>query len=373
MIAADPGQGGAAWAVLQYVLGLQSLGHEVFLLEPLSPQAVRPQGSRFQESDNARYFRQIVATFGLEQHAALLLSGTRETCGLGFSDVIRASRRADLHLNIAGMLTDERLTAAVPIRVYLDLDPAFTQLWQAAEGIDMRLADHTHHVTIGLNIGSPDCPVPTCDRQWITTLQPIVLTHWPVAPAIERHALTTVGNWRGYGSIHYQGVVYGQKAHSLRAFYPLPRQTPETFCLAMAIHPNEKQDLSELTKNRWRLLDPQTVAKTPRDYQNFIRGSKAEFGISKSGYVVSRCGWFSDRSIAYLASGKPVLAQDTGFGKHLPVGAGLFSFSTIPEVLTAIDRLKEDYPRHTKIARELAEEFFRSEKILPRLLSAVGC
>jgi len=373
MIAADPGQGGAAWAVLQYVLGLQLLGHEVYLVEPLPSRALRPKQASLQDSENARYFMEVVEAFGLRHHAALLLSGTRDTCGLTFSEILNATRRADVHLNIAGMLTDERLTVSVPIRIYLDLDPAFTQLWHAVQGIDMRLANHTHHVTVGLNIGRPSCPVPTCDREWISTVQPIVLPRWPVSPAITRNALTTVGNWRGYGSIEYHGVLYGQKVHSMREFYPLPKKTDETFCLAMAIDPAEEKDLAELAHYGWQLLDPRTVAATPEDYQRFIQTSKAELGIAKSGYVKSRCGWFSDRSLAYLASGKPVIAQDTGFRDHLAAGVGLFSFNTISDVLVAVDCLRSDYVRHTKGARKIAEESFDSQRVLPKLLEAVGC
>lgn len=373
MIAGDPGQGGAAWAVLQYVLGLQSLGHDVFLFEPISPKALQPPGATLAASHNARYFNEVTAAFGLQNRAALVLSETNDTWGLSRLEVTKVSHRADALFNIAGMLTDQRLTAAVPIRVYLDLDPAFTQLWQAVEGIDMRLGDHTHHVTIGLNIGRPDCVVPVCDRPWITTPQPVVLEHWPVTTSIQRSALTTVGNWRGYGSILHQGIHYGQKVHSLRAFYPLPTLTDEPFCLAMAIHPGETNDLAELARHGWRLLDPRRVAFTPRDYQRFIQGSKAEFGIAKSGYVQSRCGWFSDRSIAYLASGKPVIAQDTGFQQHVPTGAGLFCFNTIPEILGAIDALRTDYARQAGAARQVAEEIFDARKVLPKLLAAVGC
>jgi hypothetical protein len=373
MIAADPGQGGASWAVLQYVLGLQLLGHEVYLVEPISPNSLRPKGASLQDSENARYFIEVAEAFGLQHHAALLLSETRDTCGLAYSEIVKATHRADVHLNIAGMLTDERLIAAVPIRIYLDLDPAFTQLWHAVQGIDMRFSDHTHHVTIGLNIGSPGCPVPTCDREWLPTVQPIALSHWPVSTTITCNALTTVGNWRGYGSVEHQGVFYGQKVHSLREFYPLPTKTNETFCLAMAIHPAEEKDLAELAHYGWHLLDPRSVAATPQDYQRFIQTSKGELGVAKSGYVNSRCGWFSDRSLAYLASGKPVIAQETGFRDHLPTGAGLLSFSTIPDALEAIECLREDYNRHTIKARELAEELFDSQKVLPRLLEAVGC
>src|SRR5207302_10862975 len=181
---------------------------------------------------------------------------------------------------------------------------------------------------------------------------------WPAADRITYDALTTVGNWRAYGSIEHQGTFYGQKAHALRPLVMLPTQTQEKFVLALAIHGDEKKDLAALADNGWRLLDPARVTPTPDSYQRFIQESKAEFGIAKSGYVASRCGWFSDRSICYLASGRPVLAQETGFSRFLPAGAGLFAFQAMDDVLAAIEELNADYPRHARAARIFAEECF---------------
>ena len=372
MIAADPAQGGATWAVLQYVLGLERLGHEVFFIEPILAGSIRPAGSTLAASENARYFRKVMAEFGLERRSALLLTGTRESVGLSHGQLRDASRLAALLLNISGLLTDEALVAEVPIRVYLDLDPAFNQLWSAVQGIDMRFDGHTHFVTIGLAIGDAECPVPDCGRTWIRTLQPIVLEHWPVARVLRHDALTTIANWRGYGSIEHGGVTYGQKAHSLRQFIGLPRRTTEKFRLALSIHHNETRDLAALAENGWELVDPAQVAGTPADYRDFVAGSRAEFGIAKSGYVASRCGWFSDRSVCYLASGRPVIAQETGFGRHLPTGRGLFSFADADGVLAAIESLRGDYAGQARAARAMAEEFFDSDKVLGRLLDEVG-
>ena len=371
MIAADL-QGGATWAVLQYLLGLKRLGHDVCFVEPLPEAKLRPDGIPMPHSANAAYFRQVMADFELERSSALLLTGTQETVGLPYAQIREAARRADLLINISGMLTDEELTGRIPVRVYLDLDPAFNQLWHAMQGIDMRFAGHTHWVTVGLAIGQPECSVPTCGLPWITTLQPVVLAHWPVAERISYNALTTVANWRGYGSIDYGGVFYGQKAHSLRQFIALPTLADEQFVLALAIHPDETRDLEALERNGWRLLDPAEVAHTPRSYREFIQGSKAEFGIAKSGYVAARCGWFSDRSVCYLASGRPVIAQETGFSRFLPTGAGLFAFETIDEVLAAIEALRCDYARPARSARAIAEEYFDSDNVLARLLRHIG-
>jgi len=372
MVAGHPHQGGATWAVLQYVLGLERLGHEVVLVEPVAREAWQPAGAPLADTANARYFEHTVARFGLEGRSALLAAGSRETVGLPYRSLHEAAAQADCLINVSGMLADEALLSPIATRVYLDLDPAFIQLWHAVSGVDMRFDAHTHFVTIGQSIGLPECPVPTCGRRWIPTLQPIVLAHWPEVTSTPRYPLTTVGNWRGYGSIEHEGVHYGQKAHSLRTFFDLPSQTEEPFALAVSIHPDETTDLQALNANGWQLLDPAALAGSPDAYQTFVQSSKAEFGIAKSGYVNSRCGWFSDRSLCYLASGRPVIAQDTGFDAFVPTGEGLFAFATHDDVLLAIDAVNGDYSRHASAARSLAVEHFDSDRVLARLLDCVG-
>ena len=372
MMAAVPHQGGATWSVLQYLLGFRRLGHDVYFVEPVQEAALRPTGAPLDRTVNAAYFRRVTADFGLEDSSSLLVAGTRQTVGLPYDRLRRVARRADVLVNISGLLADEELTAHIPLRAYLDLDPAFTQLWHAAQGIDMRFAGHSHFVTIGQAIGRGGCAVPTCGLSWITTPQPVVLEHWSVAERIAHDAFTTVGNWRGYGSIEHEGVFYGQKAHSLRRFIALPTLTGERFALALAIHPDETNDLRALSDNGWRLLDPARVARTPASYRRFVRGSKAEFGVAKSGYVAAGCGWFSDRSVCYLASGRPVIAQETGFGRFLPTGEGLFAFDTNDEVLASIEALDSDYASHARAARTIAEDHFDSDKVLSHLLEKLG-
>jgi hypothetical protein len=366
MIAADPDQGGAAWAVLQYVLGLERLGHDVLLVEPWKSTA---QGA--EESESAAYFRAVAQAFDIEDRAALLVAGTDRTVGLPYDELVARAQEADVLLNISGMLTDERLTRSIPVRAYLDLDPAFNQLWQM-QGIDMRFDGNTHFVTVGQAIGTADSPIPTCGREWIPTLPPVVLERWARGGEVTRKAFTTVGNFRGYGSVEHQGVHYGQKVHSLRDFISLPTLTDARFELAFAIHPDETRDLEALEENGWKLVDPVAVAGTPDQYREFIRGSLAELGIAKSGYVLSRSGWFSDRSACYLACGRPVVAQETGFSRFLPAGEGLFGFATVGEAVAAIDEVRRDYPRHAEAARALAEERLDSDKVLTRLLERLG-
>ena len=372
MIAGDPYQGGAAWAVLQYVLGLRRLGYDVCLIEPIAAKALRPVGTSLDSSENAEYFHAVSAAYGLEGCSSLILEGSNETAGVPYPELRKICKSAAALLNISGMLQREDLIAGIPLRIYLDLDPGFNQLWHSTQGIDMRFAAHNRFVTVGNALGKTDCPVPDCGVRWITTFQPAVLEYCTANAPVMYDGLTTVANWRGYGSIQHDGVFYGQKAHSLRELVDLPTRTTEKFLMALSIHPDEYQDLASLSLNGWRLLDPARVAGTPWQYLSFIGGSKAEFGVAKSGYVHARCGWFSDRSACYLASGRPVIAQDTGFGNYLPCGEGLFRFRTADDALAAIEQINNDYPRQSKAARSIANEYFESAKVLSKLLSTVG-
>jgi hypothetical protein len=372
MMARVPFQGGATWAVLQYVLGFKNLGHEVYFVEPLNQQTPPPPGTVAEKSDSVSYFNGVMETFGLLSTSALLLPDSGDTVGLSYAELRDIMRRADILINISGSLQDKTLSDNIPVRVYLDLDPAFTQLWYTTQHIDMHLNGHTHFATIGKALGSADCPIPTCGVDWITTLQPIALPYWPMVDGDTPHGITTVANWRAYGSIEHEGVFYGQKVHAMRPLMSLPAMTRDRFTLALSIHPDEKKDLSALRAHGWQLLDPRTHVNTPRAYQLFIQSSKAEFGVAKKGYVLSRCGWFSDRSVCYLASGRPVIAQDTGFSSFLPVGEGLFAFNRPDDVCAALETLQSDYSRHARTARDLAVEYFDSGKVLTSLLQRLG-
>ena len=344
-VAGNAMQGGAAWAVLQYVLGLQRLGHRVHLVEPTPASP----------SDADAYFTAVMRRYDVD--------GERLAERRAFTDY-------DMVMNISGVLDGDAI-AAIPIRVYLDLDPVFNQLWNEA-GIERNFAAHNHFVTVGQAIGQPGCDVPTQGRAWIPTLPPVVLQHWPSVDGVETDAFTTVGNFRSYGSIEHNGMHYGQKAHSLRNFVELPRRSGDRFLLAMEVAAKESRDLAALIAQGWQLVDPRPAAGTPDNYRSFIQGSLAEIGIAKSGYVISRSGWFSDRSACYLASGRPVVAQDTGIAAFVPVGEGLLVFEDTDGAVAAVQEVRRDYDRHSRNARHFAEEFLDSDRVLKSLLERVG-
>jgi hypothetical protein len=371
MMAADVHHGGAAWAVLQYLLGFRALGHQVYCVEPIARHKLRPRGEDLIRTGAGLRFQRLMAAFGFRDSAALLLEGTTETVGLDYEALRDVARAADVLVNISGLLTDTALLEPIRRRLYLDLDPGFNQIWHSAEGIDRHLDAHTHFATVGLCVGEAGCRVPTCGKYWMKTYPPVVLSAWPTAQVQTRQAFTTVANWRSYGPLYYEGMFLGQKAHSLRPLIDLPKRAAARFDIALAIDPAEP-DLAALKDNAWNLIDPGRAAGTPGCYRGFVSSSLAEFGIAKSGYVTTRSGWFSDRSACYLASGRPVLAQDTGFAAALPTGEGLLRFESDTDALAGIDAIQTDYRRHRRAARDIAEQYFDSRRVLTRLLEHVG-
>ncbi|MGH2773558.1 MAG: glycosyltransferase [Actinomycetota bacterium] len=369
MLASVPAQGGATWAVLQYILGLQQLGFQTVFVEETSPEKLRPAGGPLEETEAGRWFSSVVTEFGLQQTACLVVSGTRKTLGMPYGDLLDQLAESDLLLNLSGVLKDPELLEACKHRVYLDLDPVFTQLWDL-QGQDVGLHGHDRFATVGLGIGAEQCPVPTGGREWITTLPPVLLDFWPLLPPAPAGPFTTIGNWRGYGSVEHEGVAYGQKAHSMRKLIDLPERTREELVLAMAIHPAETRDLEALVGNGWKLVDP-AAASTPHSYRDFIASSKGEFSAAKSGYVDSRCGWFSDRTACYLASGRPAVVEDTGAGSFVASGDGFLTFKDATGARDAIEEVAADYPRHARAAREFAQEYLDSRIVLSRLMESV--
>jgi hypothetical protein len=373
MICAQPRQGGATWAVLQFLLGMRRLGWRVHFVETLDRAFLAPAGASLERSDNAAYLAATMSAFALDGCWTLLQRDGAASAGVPRCVLERLCSGADLLLNLSGSLTDAELIAGPAVRVYVDLDPAFTQLWQEVQGIDMGFDRHDRFVTVGQAIGDAGCPIPTCGRQWIGIAPPVVLEHWPASAVPARREMTTVGHWRGYGSIEHGGVHYGQRAHTLRRLIKLPSVTDQPFLLALAIHPDERADIEALAANGWHTIDPQLVACDASSFRGFVSESRAEIGIPKSGYVESRSGWFSDRSACYLASGRPVIAASTGFEPYLPTGEGLLSFQGVDEAAECIAAVNADYAAHSAAARRIAEEHLDSDRVLPRMLEAIGC
>lgn len=371
-LAQKPGRGGHTWVFLQYLLGFRKLGWDVLFLDRLDrDMCIDESGApaAIEDSWNVRYFLDVMRCFGLDGSYGLLCNGGANTIGLSRADIIERVADSAALINVMGFLNDEEIVAAAPKRVFLDIDPGFGQMWQALALHDT-FRGHDAFVTIAENIGKPDCTIPTCGLEWITTRQPVVLDQWPATVGANgaSGAVTSVATWRGaYAPIAYQGTMYGLRAHEFRKFAPLPRLAASRFEVALDIHPADVKDVELLYGNGWSLVEPRRVAGDPWRYRHYIRGSAAELMIAKGLYVQARSGWFSDRSICYLASGRPVLAQDTGLQDLLPTGDGLLTFATLEEAAEATRAIERDYVRHARAARRLAEEAFDSSKVLGAL------
>jgi hypothetical protein len=371
-LAQRPRIGGHTWVFLQYLLGFKRLGWDVLFLDQLEPEMcvdAAGQPCPLDQSINLHYSLEVMSRFGLDSAFALIYNHGERFVGLSRQQVLERTRKSALLMNVMGYLTDEELLGSVPRRVFLDIDPGFGQMWQ-----DLGLADvfrgYDDYVTIGENIGQADCVVPTCGLEWITTPQPVVLDYWRAQAATSGDRFTSIASWRGaYGPLEYQSKTYGLRVHEFRKFAPLPRLCGRPFQLALDIHPDEVKDLALLAENGWSLVDPEVVAGDPWAYQEYVQGSKAEFMVAKNMYVQANSGWFSDRSMCYLASGRPVLAQDTGLESLYPTGEGLLTFSTMEEALFGVEQISNDYARQARAARAIAEEYFESDKVLSRLLS----
>jgi hypothetical protein len=277
---------------------------------------------------------------------------------------------SDVLLNVMGYLDPGELTARAPLRVFLDIDPGFGQMWRAL-GLDDPFADHDRFVSVGSRVGSRGSDVPDCGLPWIATLPPVVLDQWPFRPG--GATFSTVASWRGpFGPILYGGRTYGLRVHEFRRFLALPRLTGASLEIALDIDPADSADAARLVQHGWTLVDPRSAAGDPVAYRAFIQRSGAELNVAKNMYVDTRGGWFSDRSACYLASGKPVLAQDTGFRDTLPVGEGLLAFSTLDEAAAGVREIAADRVRHARAARALAEEHLASDRVIGRLLAELG-
>lgn len=379
-VAQRPGSGGHTWVFLQYLLGLQRLGLEPVLVDWLEPEMCRDRRqlaapSQVEDSWNIAYLADVMGRFGLGDRWAVLHDGGRAVLGMSDTALDRAVDRAAALLNVNGFVQQERVLERVPLRAYLDIDPGFGQMWRALDLHDP-FAGHDAFVTIGERIGQPGCTIPTNGLDWITTPQPVVLEEWPVQAAGAPGAypgFTSVASWRGpFAPIEYEGVTYGLRVHEFRRFADLPARTPERLEVALDIHEAETADLELLHSNGWHLSDPAQEAADPWAYRDYVQRSKGELMIAKGMYVASRSGWVSDRSICYLASGRPVVAQDTGISDLYPVGEGLLTFDDADGAAAALDEVSRDYVRHCSAARALAKEHFDSSVVLGRLLGKLG-
>jgi hypothetical protein len=364
---ASVGRGGLSAYELQWVHGLERLGHEVVCLEFLAED---PGMAR---ETVRRHFRESMAVRRQPELCALVVEPSlRVLYGLDVGQITSHASRAAAVFTLAARYRREPypLVEKVRPRILIEQDPGYTHLWAAADDPAAVYGDHDVYYTVGGNVGSPRCRLPTLGLRWQPFWNPVVLDWWAGEHGVRRDRFTTVTDWRGYGYLEFEGHILGPKAEEFRKFIELPRLAGGPLELALNIDA-EDPDVAYLREHGWQLEDPAAVSSLAR-YRDYVTGSLGEFSCAKGGYVGTRSGWFSDRSACYLAAGRPVILQATGFEDLLPTGKGLFAVGTVEEAAEAVRAIRRDCALHAAAARAIAHEHFDADKILGRLSAEAG-
>lgn len=359
------GLGGQAWACLQYLLGFRALGHDVYYLEDCGDATWN-----WEEGDwdygldyPAAYVQDCLRPFGFGDRWIYRVEAS--TRGMSLESFLNVCSSADLLVFRAAPVWVWRPEYDRPRRrAFIDVDPGFTQI--AIANGDKGLAEGTARCetrfTIGQRLGADDCPIPTAGGPWLKTLPPVFLPEWPFVPS-PGICFSSVVRWQGFREAKYGGASYGQRDQEFQKFLELPRRTSQKFRLAlMGIDPEN------LTRFGWEVSPGEIISKTPALYRQFIQQSRGEFSVPKHGYVSAHSGWFSDRSVCYLASGRPVLIEDTGLCDWLPIGEGVVVFKDMESARVGTEDINSDHTRHSRAARRLAEQVFSTQHILPVFL-----
>lgn len=370
---------GVIWQHIHYIVGLHRLGHEVYYIEDSARHPYDPEALSFTTEFGyaARLLDGLARKFGFERHWAFCARYTPglPTAGLSLKKIQQLYRDADAILNVCGAQEmNDDLLASDRI-VYVESDPAVEQI-KVDQGNDDTieyLGRHRKLFTFGENVPTDEFPVPKHGFEWLSTRQPVVIDFWKAARAPAADAsFTSVANWSTRGKdITWRGDTYlWNKAREFLRFIAAPREAEERFELASGIKDAETR--SDFERNNWQLRDPGPMTDNYPLYRQYIRRSKAEFTVAKDQYVRLNTGWFSDRSACYLAAGRPVIMQETGFTKHYGGTAGLFAFTSLGEIVEAVKMINADYAKHSRAARQIARDVFDAEKVLSSLLERAG-
>ncbi|MCX5661282.1 MAG: hypothetical protein NTW19_16475 [Planctomycetota bacterium] len=370
--------GGQSWLYLNWMRGLHRLGHHVWYVEDDSVWPYDPvQNSVTDDCAYAtRHIARSLEKAQLPERWAFRLADRKGACwGMTEAALDELYRECDVLLNIVGATDLGERHLAAKYRVYLETDPVTAELRLAMGDAHTKAAFDNHHVvvTYGENYGSPDCGVPLNGIKYLKTRQPIDLDLWPMAYDAKAPYFTTIGNYKQNGNdVEYNGQSYRwSKHHEWEKFWDLPGKVKQEFELAMNVDAGE--DHKNLESRGWRLTSPlQMSLDIFGAYPAYFRGSRAEFTVAKDQNVRLRSGWFSERDVCYLACGKPVIAQDTGFSNILPTGKGLFGFTKMEQAVEAVNAINADYEGQCKAAREIAREWFDCKMLAEKLLKDIG-
>lgn len=369
--------GGLTWHYLQYMLGFKALGHDVFYVEDsyrfesdASAWCYDPDRNTVDPdpTPGLKFASHVFERVGLGDSWGYYDAGTAEWLGPNSRICRQRCENAELVVNVSGANPVRSWFEKTPIRVFIDTDPVFNQIRHIQNDTYRNLAlQHSHFFSFAENIAQGTSNIPDDGIRWQTTRQPVALDHWEVSPGPAAGPYTTVMAWESYKGRTEKcgGLEYGLKSHSFEAVWDLPRSTRAAMEMSLFNSPAPRE---RLLGSGWQLRDGAAVSRDPWAYQDYIRNSKAEFSVAKHGYVVSNSGWFSERSACYLASGRPVLVENTGFTEWLETGQGIVPFVTAEDALAGIESIDSSYTRHCTAARELAANNFDAKRVLSSLI-----
>ncbi len=377
--------GGATWDYLQYPLGLHMLGHDVYYIEDTMQYPVyQPQKDKWDDCTNCvSHVKIAMEQVGLKDRWVYRDVVTGKIFGMTEQKLKELYATADVFINISDSTIVNEDYAAIPVKMFVDTDPMFTQYQyyerqqkggKAAKDAEEYWKSYDHLFTFGLNIHKPDCRIPTHGFQWHTTKKPTVLNQWSSSSAvISQWGFTSILNWVERAPFKYDNEMWGQKNIIFEKFLPLPLNSGKDFDLVINTSDTKeaKEAMKRIRQHKWNVLDPYELIPDKDSYRDFIQSSLGEFSITKETYIKSNSGWFSGRSACYLAAGKPVITQDTQWTKYIPSGEGLFACDNLESASAAVEEITADYAKNSKAAQEIAAEYFDSSKVLNDMLSYI--
>ena len=362
---------GMSWHHIQYVLGLNALGHDVcyYVDSGESPYCCYHPPTGITNSNpgyGLSYLKNIFEQLELQNPWAYFDYHQNKWYSNKINSKVLKTSPFDLLINLSASNPLRDWMSTIPVRVLIDTDPVFTQIRNLQDPARKLLTSkHNIFFTFGENIHSSVCQIPKDGFKWQATRQPIQLENWMNQNKNHNGKFTNIMQWESYPSLEFNEIRYGLKSDSFWPYLDLPKRTRQQLEIALGSPSAPRKVLRD---NSWSLINPLDVSEDLWKYRKYIQHSKAEFSISKEAYVKTQSGWFSERSACYLASGRPVLTQETGFSKNIETGIGLLSYRTINEALNSIDEINSNYNKHCKKAREIATEYFNAQTILDSLL-----
>jgi hypothetical protein len=367
---------GVTYQFLHYLVGLRRLGYDVYYVEDSGRWIYDPKiNDRSPDaSANVAAVGSVLDAHGFAGHWVFRGAYPGGRCfGMSEEQLLALYREADAFLNVTASQELREEHMQIPNRIYVESDPFPAQVRAELgdQGTKDMLAAHDVHFSFGENLGHEDCLLPTGGVRWLPTRQPVVVDMWSDGPAPPDAPYTTITTWHNKGKdIEYQGRVWHwTKDREFKKHLELPTSTGAQLELAVGQDEDARRLLAE---HGWRRSNSVHISSSPERYRSYIRGSRGEWTVAREQYTAPRTGWFSDRSACYLAAGRPVVTEDTGFGKFLPTGEGLFAFSTTEEAAAAIETIEADPARHQRAALEIAREYFEAEKVVGSLMSRAG-